>query len=94
MVNLESKLIELIEFAESLGFEVRSAVATGTSEHPGGAMIRLGRREIILLEPQASVPDQIGVVAAAIAKKPETEEIFLTPDLREIIDSYADVELD
>jgi hypothetical protein len=82
-------LHRLIELAESLGVEVRKA-PPGGSDHPGGALVRLGSRQMLFLDPDAPVPDQIVVAVDALRSRPELEEQFLPPDLRERLENPED----
>lgn len=82
-----SKLTALLELAEKVGIIVRQAPASDSSEHPGGALIRLGRREMLFLDPSAPTGDQLGAAAAALRGRPELEEMFLPPDIRELLET-------
>jgi len=83
----QTKLNALIELAESLGITLRNApAAAGGSEHPGGALVRLKAREILFLDPTASLADQIDAVAAALRGRAELAGQFLPPEIRELID--------
>jgi len=85
-VSLEN----LLELAEEMGITVRRIPAAAeTSEHPGGALVRLRGEEILFLDPAASVPDQISVVAAALRGREEIENRFLPPEIRRLIDEAA-----
>jgi len=83
-----SQLRTLLDLAEQIGLEVRRvAGASNGSEHPGGAMVRLKGREILFLDPAASPSDQIGVLAASLRGRPQIEDRFLPPEIRELIDA-------
>ena len=82
-----AKLAALLELAESLGIEVRSAPTAGDSAlHGGGALVRLKGREILFLDPAAAVCDQIAAAAAALRGRSEIEGKFLPPAIRELLD--------
>jgi len=82
-----TKLSTLIDLAEQLGFIVRRAPAGDGGEHPGGALVRLGKKEMLFLDPTASTADQINVVAAALKDRPQLQDKFLPPEIREAIES-------
>ncbi|MDY6913864.1 MAG: hypothetical protein SVT52_05355 [Planctomycetota bacterium] len=82
----ESTLNSLIDLAESVGITIRRApAAEGSSDHPGGAMVRLRGREMLFLDPTASVEDQISVLGAALRGRDEIENSYLRPEIRELI---------
>jgi len=84
----QAKLNTLIDLAESLGIALRNApAAAGSSEHPGGALVRLKAREILFLDPTASQADQIDAVAAALRGRAELASRFLPPEIRQLIDA-------
>ena len=84
-------LSRLLELAEEAGITVRRVPAAGDdAEHPGGAFVRLKGREMLLLDPTAAVCDQIVVVAAALRGRPEIENRYLTPEIRQLIDEHQD----
>lgn len=77
----------LIDLAESAGITIRRVPSAGdSSDHPGGAVVRLKGKELLFLDPTAPLPDQIGVVAAALRGRSEIEQRFLPPEIRELID--------
>lgn len=79
-------LDKLIELAEAVGIAIRRSPALAETDHPGGALVRLKNREILFLDPTASLTDQIDVAASALRGRKEIEDRFLPPDLRELID--------
>lgn len=88
-----AKLRSLLDIAESLGMRIRRApsgteldAAAGGAEHPGGALVRLRDHEMLFLDPTASVADRIAVVAAALAGRAEIEQMYLPPEIRELIE--------
>lgn len=83
-----STLNRLIDLAEALGVEVRKA-PPGGQEHPGGALVRLGSRSLLFLDPDAPVPDQLAVAAEALRGRAELDEQFLPPDLRGLLEGDA-----
>jgi len=81
-----AQLRTLLDLAEAAGIAIRRAPAD--DDHPGGAMVRLGGREILFLDPAASVADRIAVAAAALKGRPDIEGRFLPPKVRRLIDGY------
>jgi hypothetical protein len=88
-----AKLRSLLDIVESFGIAIRRAPPRGDfagigapDDHPGGALVRLRDQEILFLDPTASVADRIAVAAAALAGRREVEEMFLPPEIRELID--------
>ena len=83
-----ARLHLLLDLAEEAGIVIRRVPTAGDSaEHPGGAMVRLRGREMLFLDPTAPLGDQIGVVAAALRGRPEIEDRFLPPEIRQLIDA-------
>ncbi len=80
-----AQLRALLDLAEGAGIVIRRAPA-GADEHPGGALVRVAGREMLFLDPAASVADRIAVVAAALKGRSEVEEAFLPPEIRRRID--------
>lgn len=74
----------LLNLAESAGIDIRRAPAG--DDHTGGALVKLRGREILFLDPGASVADRIAVAAAALAGREELQDRFLPPQIRELID--------
>jgi len=82
-----SRLGALIDLAERLGIVIRRApAAMESSEHPGGACVRLHGKDMLFLNPVAPVPDQINVAAEALRGRAELADQFLPPELRDLLD--------
>lgn len=79
-------LEKLLELAEELGIEVRQTAAAGTDDHPGGSVVRLKGKEILFLDPTASMPDQIAAAAAALRGRKQLDEKFIPPEIRQVIE--------
>lgn len=85
------QLRTLLDLADQIGLEVRLVPkAAEGSDHPGGAMVRLKGQEILFLDPTASAPDQVGVLANSLRGRTEIEDRFLPPEIRELIDNAGD----
>jgi hypothetical protein len=82
-----SALNALLDLAEQLGITVRRAPASETGEHPGGALVRLGQREMLFLDPSASTADQLTAVMAALRGRRELDDHFIPPDLRDRLET-------
>lgn len=83
----ESKLRALLDLAEEIGIGIRRAPAdVEGSDHPGGALVRLGKRELLFLDPSASVEDQLSAAVDALKGRQELERRFLPPEIREAME--------
>jgi len=78
-------LAALLELAGACGLAVRWTNAGAAPQHPGGALIRLRGQDILMLAPDADPAETAAVVAAALAGRPELEERFLPPAVREML---------
>lgn len=77
----------LMDLAEETGMTIRMAPAgADSSEHPGGAVVRLKGKEMVFLDSTAGLPDQIAVLAEALAGKPQLQERFLPPHIRVLLE--------
>ena len=86
-MDIQEQLAALLDLAESLGMQIRHAPAgRDGGDHPGGAMVRLKGREILFLDDTAAPADQVAVLAAALANKKELQDVFLPPEIRQILD--------
>lgn len=86
-MDIAEQLSALIDLATSLGIEIRPAPpGMESSEHPGGAVVRLRGKEIAFLASEASAADQSAVLAAALANRKELQDRFLPPTLRELLE--------
>jgi hypothetical protein len=81
-----AKLRYLMDLAEDLGVQIRRAPAGGDSEgHPGGALVRLGSREMLFLDPSAALEDQLAAAADALQGRPSLQDRFLPPEIRDLL---------
>ncbi len=78
---------ELIDLAEQLGMQVRRAPASEFGQHPGGAYVRLGKKEMLFLDPAAGVADQISVAVQTLRTREELGDRFLPPEIRDLLDA-------
>ena len=83
----QAKLSFLLDLAETLGVQVRQAPPPDELDlHPGGALVRLRERELLFLDPTASLGDRIGVAAAALAGREQLQDLFLPPEIRQLLE--------
>ena len=83
------KLRALRDLGESLGIEIRPAPPAETSTAGAGALVRLRGKEILFLDGRAPLSDQIELLAGVLHGRPELEDRFIPPELRETIDQAA-----
>lgn len=81
-----AKLTALIDLAESLGIRVRPAPAGEDADRPGGAYVRLKGSEMVFLVPSAAPADQIDVLALAMKNRPQLQDRFLPPEIRQLLE--------
>ncbi|MFP4353587.1 MAG: hypothetical protein ACLFUJ_00585 [Phycisphaerae bacterium] len=74
----------LVDLAEQLGLAVRPAPPA--EGHPGGAAVKLRGQWILFLDPTAAPAEQIPVLVTALKDRPELQDRFLPPELRELLD--------
>ncbi len=87
-MDKQSQLAFLTDLAESLGIEVRQASRKADSvESPGGALVRLKGRELLFIDPGASLVDQVVVVARALRHRREIAEMYLPPEIRRLLEA-------
>ncbi|MBN1555828.1 MAG: hypothetical protein JXA11_13885, partial [Phycisphaerae bacterium] len=87
-----SRLGALIDLAERVGIVIRRAPASTleSSEHPGGAWVRLRGKEMLFLNPAASTADQMNVAVEALRGRAELADQFIPPELRDLLDAPGD----
>lgn len=84
----EDKIEYLLDLAESLGIALRRAPASAmASDHPGGALVRLKGQDVLFLDSSAPLTEQLAATAAALAGRPELEDMFLPPEIRMQLDT-------
>ena len=85
-MDIACKHAQLLDLAEQIGLEVRPSPPMGLGgEHPGGAMVRLRGREILFLDPSASLADQVDALAAALAGRAQWQDRYLPPEIRQLL---------
>ena len=81
-----AQLESMLDLAEQVGLTVRQVPGPADSDHPGGALVRLRDREVLFLDPTASIADQVAVAARALRGRAELDQRYLPPELRELIE--------
>ena len=74
----------MLELAENAGLEVRKEYFGGDG---GGLCILRGKR-ILFVDTAADTAEQVARTAAALAKLPELDSMFILPQVREELDKY------
>ncbi len=81
------QLAALTDLAETLGIAIRRVPrSVDAGEHPGGALVVLRGTPTVFLNPDAPVPDQIALLADCLRTRREIEEMFLPPEVRELLE--------
>lgn len=89
-MDMLSQVAALVELAESLGLQVRpSPAGVESAEHPGGAMVRLKGKDVLFLDTDAPPADQLALLASSLAGRKELQDVFLPPELREVLDRHG-----
>lgn len=83
------QLAALLDLAEEIGLEVRSAPPLAEQRTGGGAVVRLRGREVVFLDPGAPVADRIDLLAGVLAARVELADRFLPPAVRELLDRHG-----
>jgi len=79
-------LTELLDLALRLGLEVRQEFLGGN----GGGLCRLRGRQVLFVDTAAAEVEQMAQTATVLAGLDELENHYITPQLRETLDRYAD----
>ena len=84
------KLSKLIDLAEEMGISVRRAPAMGDLSSRGGGYVRVGKKEMLFLDPAAPTGDQLSVAAQSLRSHPELADRFLAPEIRALLDAEVE----
>ena len=77
------KLLEaLVELAEEMGVEVRRVDLGGG----GGSLVRLREKQVMFVDTSADAEEQVQRLAAEIAECGDFEDVYMVPELRELIE--------
>ena len=85
---METRLLitELLDLAERLQIEVRREFLQGRC----AGLCTLHGRKVLFIDYDASLADQIDQAAAAIASIGPLDDLYLLPQIRQLIDKYQD----
>jgi hypothetical protein len=81
-VKAEALYARLMDLAEALGVEVRTAPVPP----PGGAC-RVRGRLVVMLSQEATLDEKVDVLAEALAGMPGLDEMFILPQVRECLEA-------
>jgi hypothetical protein len=81
----DDSMHELIELARRLGIAVRHAHLGGDG---GGMAVVKGLRQLFI-DLDASPEDQLGRTAGALGRLNDLEQVFIRPDLRDLLERHA-----
>jgi len=75
---------ELVKLAERLGIEIRHVRYEGE-----GGLCLIRGKEVLAVNDSLDAPDRVAVMARALAAAPETESLYIVPEVRALLDKYA-----
>lgn len=84
-MDLQRRLEFLVEFAGACGFEVRSESLGGE----GGGLCKLRGKTILFVDLAADLETRYEKTLAALAGRPELDQRFVPPEIREDLASRA-----
>ena len=79
--DLQESLIELVS---QLGISVRRADLGGA----GGSLVRLREKHVLFFDTSADPDDQLQRLAPDVARLPGLENIYIIPELRQLLEEY------
>ena len=83
-MNPQDLLEHLAELAAQLGISIRRTDLGGS----GGSLINLRGRQILFIDTLADPADQLERLIADFARLPDLDQIYIIPELRELLDEY------
>ena len=75
---------ELTALAERLDIEIRHVRYEGE-----GGLCLIRGKEVLCINDSLDTPDRVAVIAKALAAVPETEKIYVVPEVRTLLNRYA-----
>lgn len=81
-MDLGSRLGQLLEAAEQIGIDVRTAPMGGE----GGGLCELRGRKVLFVDITADVATRYDRTVEALASLPELEQLYLPPEVRQDLD--------
>ena len=83
-MDSQELLENLAELAEQLNISVRRADLGGS----GGSLINLRGQQILFIDTLADPQDQLERLIPDFARLPDLDDIYIIPELRELLDEY------
>ncbi len=81
-MEVSEQIEALLELAEAIGFDVRIAPLDGQ----GASACRLRGQDVLFVDSQGDRQSRLEALAGILSKRPEIEEQFIVPALREVLD--------
>ena len=75
---------ELTALADRLGIEIRHVRYEGE-----GGLCLIRGKEVLIVNDTLDTPDRVAVMARALATAPDIENVYLVPEVRSLLDRYA-----
>ena len=83
-MDTQNLLESLMELAAQMGVEIRQVPLDGD----GGGLCLLKGKRILFVDTNASLPDQLARTAAGLATLEDGEDIYILPEVRELLEQY------
>ena len=83
-MNSQELLDELVNLLKQMDIEVR----TGELGGAGGGLVTLRGKRVLFLDSLADPADQLDRLIPDVARLPSLDEIYIVPELRELLDEY------
>ena len=83
-MNSQQLLDQLVELLQQMDIEVRTSELGGS----GGSLVTLKGKQILFLDSLADPADQLDRLIPTVAHLPSLDEIYIIPELRELLDEY------
>jgi hypothetical protein len=83
-MDTQNLLESLMELAVQMDVEIRRVGLDGD----GGGLCLLKGKRILFVDTNSSLPDQLARTAAGLATIDDWEDIYILPEIREVIEQY------